>query len=134
MLRLGVSILALGICTGSTTPPHQSQSVVPPVPQRKRLPHRFSIRTSREVREKLKDSWLLVSASRPNWAWSADISRPAGRAASSFEHSHPDATVEECDVYWTGHNYPPIRYQGIRLNSYYFDRNEMLIGSEWSDF
>jgi hypothetical protein len=44
-----------------------------------------------------------------------------------FERSHPSA-VEACDVYWVGHTNPPSMYYGKRLNYFYFDGDEKLIG------
>ena len=86
--------------------------------------------TRKEVRAALADSWLYVSASRPPAGWSRGDSPPAGGRAARFESS-PSGAVESCDVYWIGHAYPPKTHFGKRLDCFYFDRDEKLIGFDW---
>jgi hypothetical protein len=83
-----------------------------------------------DLRARLQDSCLVLAASRPVNGWSWEVSRLAGRFALEFENSHAGALVQSCDVYWLGHTNAPLRYLGIRLKYFYFDRNDRLIGSD----
>jgi len=125
----GLYALAIGLLAGCATHPRQSMQATPPQRSQHAI-HSFSVGMTRgQVREDLTDSWLLVSASRPAGGWSSQISPPAGGQAATFERFHSDA-VEACDVYWVGHTHAPAMYYGIRLNYFYYDRNQRLIGFE----
>jgi hypothetical protein len=128
MARFISFILATGFLTGCVTRPQPTEQATPPPQKHAQAKHSYSVGMSRnEVRAKLADSWLLVSASRPLAGWSGQVSPPAGGFAEMFERSHPGA-VEACDVYWVGHTNAPSMYSGKWLNYFYFDRNDKLIG------
>jgi len=84
-----------------------------------------------DVRAALADSWLLASVSRPEAGWTREVSPPAGGRAARFEMTNPGMIVEMCDVYWIGHTHAPRTYYGKRLDYFYFDCDEKLIGFEW---
>src|SRR6266446_1991247 len=129
MTRLISFIFAAGLLSGCATRPQASEPATPPPERSARASTWFSVGMTREqVRADLRDSWLLVSASRPAAGWSREVSPPAGRFAARFESSHPDAAVEACDVYWVGHTNAPSMYYGKWLTYFYFDRNQKLTG------
>jgi hypothetical protein len=124
-------ILTLGLLMGCASRSQQAQQLTPQ-PRTERTKHVFSVGMTRnEVRADLADSHLLASASRPASGWSRQVSPPAGGQAAMFEGSHAGATVEACDVYWIGHTNAPSMYYGKRLNYFYFDRDDKLIGFDW---
>ena len=94
--------------------------------------HSYSLGMSRvQVRAELADSYLFASATRPATGWTRQVSPPAGREVLRFESSHPDQLVQSCDVYRVGHRKAPSMYYGIRLDYFYFDRDDKLIGFNW---
>jgi len=130
MTRLFILLLTAGILPGCSTQPRQGEEAAP-LPHSQKATRSFSLGMTREqVRAELSDSWLFVSASRPDTGWSNEVSPPAGGRVLVFERSHP-RRVEACDVYWVGHTNAPSMYFGKRLDYFYFDRDEKLIGFDW---
>ena len=90
-----------------------------------------------ELHAQLASSRLLLSASRPIQGWSGDIDFPTGSSAGDFERLHAGIVVQICDVYWVGHtnnpkiyNIPKTFYFGRRLDYFYFDEQDRLVGFE----
>lgn len=128
MKRFPLFLVATGLLAGCATHAQQNEQAEPKVGNHEAT-HSFSIGMTREqVRVELTNSWHLMSASRPTTGWSKEVSPPADGRAVRFEHSHPDAKVESCDVYWIDHTDPPAMYYGIWLDYFYFDHKQKLIG------
>jgi hypothetical protein len=129
MLRPISFILAVGFLAGCRT--RQQEQPAIQLQSREQVRHSFSIGMTRgQVHADLTDSWLVVSASRPDTGWSREVSPPAGSFAGWYESSHPNSNVESCDVFWIGHTNAPAVYFGIRLRYFYFDREQKLIAHE----
>jgi hypothetical protein len=92
----------------------------------------YHVRMSREaLRSAVSNSWLVASASRPTNGWSRQITPPAGGQAMRFEFSQPGVVVQHCDVYWLGHTNRPGMIYGRRLDYFYFDKGNKLVGLGW---
>jgi hypothetical protein len=130
ILFICVSAL-LGSCTSRPQPP-RNEGAAPPSQRSWQLSYSYPLgMTRKDLRKELASSCLFMSASRPPTGWSRQVSPPAGERAMVFESSKPGTIVEACDVYWIGHTNAPKMYYGKRLDYFYFDRDEKLIGFDW---